>query len=210
MKKSGLSHVLLAAFVGIALISTAMPGLAQGAAGAAEEQLVRQGELAKMLVRVLNLNRDLPGDISPIQAAAILSKNKVMPLGGWKLDEVVTRDVLARLIGQALGYGDEVSNPDDPKAWINLLNEKGIPIGTIGQALSNLKPTAVPVAPGPGAVTTDPLKTPNFVRAEDALQNGADVNDPSTIRRVPVSLEEVKKLLQQVVVPVPPERVTPS
>jgi hypothetical protein len=172
------------------------------------DQQVTQGELAKLLVRILDLSRDIPGEFSPIQACGMLMKNGIMPEGGWKIDEVVTRAVLARVIVQSLGMAEKVSAPEDPKAWINLLTEMNVPIATVGQAVDNLGPSAVPVAPGPGIATTDPLKKPTFFRAEDALQDGADISDPSST--VGLSRDQITKIVTAIVVPPPRQPVTPD
>ena len=112
MKRTiGLAFTML---LGVTLLAS--PAWAQGEGSEGAE--VTQLELADILVNVMGLSRFLPGDPTAQERFAALMTNGVVPEGGWKADEVVTKAVLARVVVQAMGRANEVENPKDPASWV--------------------------------------------------------------------------------------------
>ncbi|MBU0677261.1 MAG: hypothetical protein KJ626_04020 [Verrucomicrobia bacterium] len=168
-------------------------------------QQVTQAELAQLLVNVLGLYRFLPASPTPQECFAVLLDNNISPEKGWKAEDVVTRADLARVIVQALQRTDEIENPDDPKEWIDLLKEMGVPIDSVGQAVDNVGPLAEPVALNVFEVTTDPLKTDQRRGEPDETESGADAEFVVII----TTIGEIQKIVD-FVQPPPPVHVTPN
>ncbi len=139
------------------------------------KQQATQCDLAKMLVEVLGLARFLPAAPSCQQAFAILLDNGISPLDGWDEAALVVKGDLARVIVQALKKQMEVKNPDDPKSWIEYLKSIGIPIDSVGEAVSYVGPLSEPVAPNVMQATTDPLRKRHKFDPLDETQYGVDM-----------------------------------
>ena len=133
-----MKKILVYMLAGLMMASTV--AMAQGRKSTAADssqasQPVTHPQLAELLVRALALVRFLPNAASSQQMFNILMQNGIAPQEGWKLDAVVTKADLARVIVQALRMEDEVENPNDPQAWINLLKELGISIDRLSEAI---------------------------------------------------------------------------
>lgn len=187
MKK--LVAMVLVAVVGLSLSLPNVQAADQGS------KQVTQGELASMLVRITGLTKYLPNNFSPVEASAVCLLNGIAPDGGWKMDQVVTRADLAKVVVQAMGKVDEVSNPDDPQAYIDYLKSIGVPIDTVTQAVGNLGPSADSVGLQPDNVgSTDPIKDPGPER-------GGGLNEGPTgtlLQSSFVTAEEVEKVIAAV------------
>jgi|GEM_PF-1583568 len=136
---------------------------------------VTQGELAQLVVRILGLSRFLPVAPSDQQCFDILLDNRVMPFDGWKSGKVVTKADLARVIVQALKKQSEIKNQDDPKEWIDYLKGLGIPIDSVGEAVSYLEPLPEPVASHVVSARVDPLLKRHRFNPVDEPQFGVDM-----------------------------------
>ena len=69
----------------------------------------------------------------------------------------LTKADLSRVIVQALQMDDQVENPNDPQAWINLLKELGISIDRLSETIQSVE--VLPDALGQDVTmsSTDPL-----------------------------------------------------
>ncbi len=198
---------LLVAVLAVAMLSPQAP--AQTPQNENEE--VRQGELALLLVNVLGLYRFLPAAPSEQEAVAVLLANGIAPANGWELNRPVVLADLAEIIVKSIDRAHEVENPDDPQSWIDLLNSIDVPIDTIGLALNNVEPAPEPISGNVfmSTVTTDPLKKRTFFGQPDEIDMGADVAYLYSER--PVTLPEVEEVVRRVPdVPRRPRPVTPD
>jgi len=159
-EKQKMKRILVYMMVGLMLATTA--AMAQGkkkadADKAQASQPVTHPQLADLLVKALGLVRFLPNAPSAQQMFDILMQNGIAPQDGWKLDAVVTKADLARVIVQALRAQDQVENPNDPQAWINVLKEMGISIDRLSETIQSVE--ALPDAIGQDLTmaSTDPL-----------------------------------------------------
>ena len=173
-----MKKILVYMLAGLMMASTV--AMAQGRKSTAADssqasQPVTHPQLAELLVRALALVRFLPNAASSQQMFNILMQNGIAPQEGWKLDAVVTKADLARVIVQALRMEDEVENPNDPQAWINLLKELGISIDRLSEAIQAVE--ALPDGLGQDVTmsSTDPLiGGPSF--APSTVQYSVDLN----------------------------------
>lgn len=136
---------------------------------------VTQCEFARLLVNVLGLARFLPANPSCQQLFAILMDNGISPADGWVADKVVNKADLARVIVLAMKKQDEVTNQNDPRAWIDYLRSIGVPIDTIGESMEFVEPLPEPVAPNVGVAATDPLMRRQKFNPLDETQYGTDM-----------------------------------
>jgi hypothetical protein len=147
--------------------------MAQGKKAKAESekaqasQPVTHPQLADRLVKALGLVRFLPNAPSVQQLFDILMQNGISPQDGWKLDAVVTKADLSRVIVQALRMEDQVENPNDPQAWINLLKELGITLDRLSATLQSIEVLPEGIGQDLTTQSTDPLVYGvNFARSE--------------------------------------------
>lgn len=141
------------------------------------ENVVSQGELARMMVNLLGLSKFLPSMPTDQEIVSALISNKISPAEGWSFEKPVNRGDLARVLVQALGEADQVADLENPESWIQFLVDQGIPIDTVGQALNPIGPMAVPVVVNKDLVSsTDPLKKPSDTSGHrpDGLIYGSD------------------------------------
>lgn len=164
------------------------------------EDVVNQGELARMLVAKLGLARFLPANPSDQQCCAILLLNGVAPLNGWEATKAVDKGVLARVIVQAVGSSDMVENPDDPNSWIKVFEQLGFSFESPGAAVSSLEPKpTIPVATAVFTTSTDPL-----VRREIPIPADEDRPFLGVLPR-----PNIIQVLETVVTPPPPRKPKP-
>lgn len=207
MKKKICTGVL-AAVVSIALLMPQTPAMAD------EENItngVRQGELALLLVNVLGLYRFLPAVPSEQEAIAALLANQIAPANGWEPQKLVVLADLAEVIVKALDRSHEVENPENPQSWINHLASIGVPIDTIGLALTNIDPLSEPIAGNvfSTTVSTDPLKKRAIFGQPDETETGTDV--ALLISQRPISLPDIIDVVVTIPdIPPRPRPVTPD
>jgi len=180
-----------------------------------DTQEVTQEELARVLANVMGLARFLPSPSTPQEVFALMMVNGVSPADGWAEDAVVNTADLARVIVQAMGMASEIENPDDPQAWVDYLAENGIPIGSIGEAVENVKPQAQPIADYVLAegLTSDPLRKQTIFGLPDEQQFGTDMALPGRPGIVvpPVPPEVIEDIISRLPIIPPPFRpVTPD
>ena len=155
-----MKKVLVLLMVGLMMVPAL--ALAQGKKAKADasktqaSQPVTHAQLAELLVKALGLVRFLPNAPSAQQMFDILMQNGIAPQDGWKLDAVLTKADLARVVVQALRWEDKVENPNDPQAWINLLKELGITLDRLSETIRSVE--VLPEAMGQDLTTqsTDP------------------------------------------------------
>ena len=155
-----MKKILVYMLAGLMMATTV--AMAQGRKKAEADQAqasqpVTHPQLAELLVRVLGLVRFLPNAATAQQRFDVLMQNGISPQDGWKLDAVVTKADLSRVIVQALQMDDQVENPNDPQAWINLLKELGISIDRLSETIQSVE--VLPDALGQDVTmsSTDPL-----------------------------------------------------
>lgn len=155
-----MKKILVMLVVGLTMASTDV--LAQGRKAAKDDpaqasQPVTHPQLAELMVRALGLVRFLPNAPTPQQMFDLLMQNGIVPQDGWKLDAVLTKADLARVIVQSLRMDDMVENPNDPQAWINTLKELGISIDRLSETIQSVE--ALPEGMGQDVAlqSTDPL-----------------------------------------------------
>lgn len=173
-----MKKILVYMLAGLMMASTV--AMAQGRKSTAADssqasQPVTHPQLAELLVRALALVRFLPNAPTSQQMFSVLMQNGIAPQDGWKLDAVVTKADLSRVIVQALQMEDEVENPNDPQAWINLLKEMGISIDRLSETIQAVE--ALPDGMGQDVTlsSTDPLiGDPPFVPS--TVQYSVDLN----------------------------------
>lgn len=195
-----------ALLVVVLAVATLIPQTSAAAAPSNNDE-VRQGELALLLVNVLGLYRFLPAAPSEQEAVAVLLANGIAPANGWELDKPVVLADLAQVIVKAIDRAHEVRNPADPQSWIDLLSSIGVPIDTIGMALDNVEPLAEPIAGNVfmSTVTADPLKRRAIFGQPDEVEMGTDVAFVYSER--PVTLPEIVEVV--LLVPERPPRPRP-
>lgn len=187
MKKIALVMVLLIAFG----VSTSVFAQAEEAGDGSE--LVTQGELAQMMVRMLGLYRYLPPDPTDGESFAILMVNKISPADGWNSKAAVTREDLARVAILAMGEGGSVENPDDPDSWVAALQAMGVDIESIGQVVAQVPPSEDFKSAGYSPGETDPIKQRRYFARPDERQLQSDLGNPTSI---PLTLNEVRYVVR--------------
>lgn len=168
MRKRGLTLLVVAAAV------AAMLAVVPETSAQEEAAPVTQAELASMMGKILGLQRFVPPTASPTDYFFVLAQNGIIPLDGWKADEVVTVNTLAVVVVQALGMVAEVEDPNDPASYVSLLQVQGVPLDTVGAALAQLKPLDLPVVPTVIAANVDPAQKREVFNPVDELTFGAD------------------------------------
>lgn len=166
--RKGLTLLVVAATVA-AMLSGVPEASAQE-----EAAPVTQAELASMMVKILGLQRFVPPTAFSTDHFLVLAQNGIIPLDGWKADEVVTVNTLAVVVVQALAMVADVEDPNDPASYVSLLQTQGVPLDTVGAALAQLKPLALPVAPTVIAANVDPAYKREVFNPVDELTFGAD------------------------------------
>ncbi len=201
--------------IGVALMIAAIAAasmLPQSQALAVENNdEVRQGELALLLVNVLGLYRFLPAAPTEQEAISVLLANRIAPANGWEPDKPVVLADLAEVIVKALDRAHEVEDPDDPQSWIDYLTSVGIPIDTVGMALNNVEPIAEPIAGNVfiSTASTDPLRRRAVFGQPDEAESGTDVAVLPSQR--PIALPEIVDVVVAIPdVPPRPRPVTPD
>ena len=200
---------IMAAVFAVGTILPHAPAWANDAEPETDE--VTQGELARLLVNVLGLYRFLPAAPTDQEAIAVLIANQIAPADGWDPSRAVVLSDLAQIIVKALDAAHEVADPDDPQSWIDYLAELGVPIDTVGLALTNVEPLAEPIGGNvfASAVTSDPLRKRAIFGQPDEVESGADV--AIMVTQQPVTLPEIIDVIVVLPdIPPPPPFVTPD
>lgn len=162
------------AFALMGLMIAAPVALAQGDKESSKKsqasQPVTHVQLAEIMVKALGLVRFLPNAPSAQQMFDVLMQNGISPQDGWKLDAVVTKADLSRVIVQALRKEDQVENPNDPQAWIDVLKELGISLDRLSETVQSVE--ALPEAMGQDSTmqSTDPLIYEVAFASSDSIQ----------------------------------------
>ena len=133
-------------------------------------------QLADRLVKALGLVRFLPAAPTAQQMFDVLMQNGISPLDGWKLDAVVTKADLARVIVQALRKEDAVENPNDPQAWLNVLKEMGISLDRLSETIQSVEVLPDGMGQDFELQSTDPLVRDVKFSPGSALQYSVDLN----------------------------------
>lgn len=203
MKKRTGMALVAAVFVMASLVPQAPAVAAQN------NDEVRQGELALLLVNVLGLYRFLPAVPTEQEAIAVLLSNRIAPANGWEPNKPVVLADLAEIIVRAVDRAHEVDDPDDPQSWINFLASIGVPIDTIGLALTNVEPLNEPIAGNVSLVTTDPLRRRAVFGQPDEAETGTDV--AFMVSQRPISLPDIVDVVVRIPdIPTRPRPVTPD
>jgi len=183
MKKLFVLFVLLIA-VGFSATVFAAPA-EEGKSGS---DLITQGELAQMMVKLMGLYRYLPPDPTDQECFTILMTNKVRPAAGWDAMASVTREDLAQVVILAMGEEGSVPNPEDPASWVATLQGMGVDIESVGQVVSEVPPTKDFKSADFNPASSDPLKQQRFFIQPDERQLQSDLGYQAS---VPLTLDEV-------------------
>lgn len=171
-------------------------------------ELITQGELAQMMVKLMGLYRYLPPDPTDQECFSILMTNNVRPADGWDVMASVTREDLARVVILAMGEEGSVENPDDPASWVSALQAMGVDIESVGQVVSQVPPEKDFKSSDFGPSSSDPIKQQRFFTQPDERQLQNDFGLPTS---VPLTLDEVVDILRQTEpTDFLPEPVTPN
>lgn len=166
----------------VALMVAPAIGMAQGKKAKGEDSQaqvskpVTHPQLAELLVKALGLVRFLPASPSAQQMFTVLMQNGIVPQDGWKLDAVVTKADLARVIVQALGWEDKVENPNDPQSWINVLKQAGISLERLSQTIQFVEALPEGMAQDVTLSSTDPLIYGENLAPGSSVQYTVDLN----------------------------------
>ena len=166
----------------VALMVAPAIGMAQGKKAKGEDSKaqvskpVTHPQLAELLVKALGLVRFLPASPTAQQMFTVLMQNGIVPQDGWKLDAVVTKADLARVIVQALGMEDRVENPNDPQSWINLLKQAGISLERLSQTIQSVEALPEGMAQDVTLSSTDPLIYGENLAPGSSIQYTVDLN----------------------------------
>lgn len=187
-----MKNVLILLLVGLML--TPAMALAQGkkakkeSSKAMASQPVTHAQLADMLVRTLDLVRFIPSPPTVQAKYTVLIQNGIAPKDGWKLEAVVNKADLARVIVQSLRMEDQVENPEDPQSWIDLLKALGVSTDRLSQTIQSVE--ALPEAMGKDVplYSTDPLVYGENLAPGNSIQYTVDLN---LVRRVLSEMEMI-------------------
>ncbi len=137
---------------------------------------VTHAELARILVNILGLSRQLPVGATAQQHFAALMDNRITVPGGWVTDATVTKGDLAVAIVKSMKAMGEVVeiDTDDSRAAIAWLRENGVPIDSIGGSVASLRPLADTGGAGPFDTDTDPISRREVYSTVDEPESGAD------------------------------------
>ncbi len=180
------------------LLTAVLPAFGQddAAPAAAKEAGLTQGQAAVIIARRLGLFNVAASAATQASAIQLLSGRGVAPEGGWNADTLLTPGQLARLLVQALGLEDELSEAQiagtDNQPYIDLLIEKyGVDVSELG--------TAAEVA---GAVPGDNgLNDPADESNKDPLVSSplSGPGDDSEPESIPVSQSDLEATLAAIV-----------
>ena len=169
--------VLLAGLMMAPAIGMAQGGKSKGdAAKAQASQPVSHPQLAELMIKALGLVRFLPASPSAQEMFAVLMQNGIVPQAGWKLDAVVTKADLARVLVQALGLDERVENPNDPQGWINVLKQAGISLERLSQTIQVVEALPEALAQDVTLSSTDPLVYGETLAPGSSIQYTVDLN----------------------------------
>lgn len=145
--------IMLMAGLLVASVAIAAPAKAK----AEEAQPVTHPQLADLMVKALGLIRFLPNAPTAQQRFDILMQNGIRPENGWKLDGIVSKADLARVLVQAMRKDDEVENPNDPQSWIDFLRAEGIALDRLSQTIQSVEVLPDSMGQQIPLQSTDPL-----------------------------------------------------
>jgi hypothetical protein len=126
------------------------PANGEGTPPVVQEKPMTQGELAVAIVRMLGLDSEIDENmgakatllLNPTVAqqvyADFLASRGIRPLEGWKINEPVTKEVLAVVVVQVLGLLGEVENRDNPDDYIAVLEAHDIVLTSVRDVLSEI------------------------------------------------------------------------
>ena len=153
-----MKKILVLLWVGLMVAAGGATAQGRRSGGEAEaSRPVTHPEMAELLVKALGLVRFLPNAPSAQQTFDILMQNGIAPEGGWKLDGVVTRADLARVVVLALRMEDMVENPSDPQSWLNAMRELGIPMERLSETIQSVEALPEGIGKDMTLQSTDPL-----------------------------------------------------
>lgn len=127
----------------VGLLSS-LPGYCAGGTSSGpdenEEEAVTytQGQLAAAIVRSLGLEDEIGFDRTVEEYMNFLHAKGIAPLSGWDANAEVTKEVLAVVVVQTLGFGPEVRDPTNPSAYVAVLDDHGFSLEDVRKVLSNI------------------------------------------------------------------------
>lgn len=198
MKKLVILLVLIMA-VGFSATLIAAPGDGGGrgvggrGGGGRGGDLISQGELGQMMVRILGLSRFLPSDPTDQECFSILMVNGIRPVEGWDTSAAVTREDLARVVLTATGEQGSVENPEDPASWVATLQGMGVDIESVGQTVSQVGPEKDFRSTDFNPASSDPVKRQRFFTQPDERSMQNDMGAPFS---APLTFDEVKRVVR--------------
>lgn len=163
---------------------------------AQETSVLSQGRAAVMLAQRLGFALQTSRTLTEVEATRLLMENNISPFGGWKVDEPILENDLARILVQALGNEGEIPeserNNPETTAYADLLLRKydvvvtGVELPT---GVLDVNPTSETAGPAGTSVSTDPLITNEL---------GGDPSQISTTVLGPVFLPVTEEIFRQI------------
>jgi hypothetical protein len=186
-----MKRILVFLLVGLMMAGTAATAQTKEKAEpkkAQASQPVTHPQLAELLVKALGLVRFLPNAPTAQQMFDVLMQNGISPAGGWSLDAVVTKADLSRVIVQALRKEDEVENPNDPQAWIDVLKAMGVSLDRLSETIQSVEVLPEGMGQDVTLQSTDPLIYGVNFAPGNSIQYTVDLN---LVTRVFTELEMI-------------------
>jgi hypothetical protein len=135
---------------------------AEAAEPVVEEKPMTQGELAIIIVRMLGLEDEID-EAYGAQAglglrpdtwmrvySGFLAERGVAPFGGWRVDEEVTKEVLAVVVVLITGLFAEVEDPTKEESYVAALEAHDIQLSSVRDVLSEIEKRNLVVQIVPG------------------------------------------------------------
>jgi len=116
-----------------------------------KEKPMTQAELAAVIIRMLGIESEIDQNAGAKTALLMRPNNfkmvyidfmrsrGIQPLGGWKPNEEVTKEVLAVVVVQVLGLLSEVEDPEDPDDYVAVLEEHDLILTNVRDVLSEIE-----------------------------------------------------------------------
>jgi hypothetical protein len=138
----------------------------------AEEMAINQGRAAVLLANSLGFYVSQDGPLTPVRAVELLMQNGISPLDGWKVNEMLTVDTMAIILGQALGLDENFT--EEQKADPTGQPYKDALIAEFNLDLDQIVSGAIQVTSGPNPNDGAPGTVQPFPDDPDLL---VSVND---------------------------------
>jgi len=144
----------------------------------AEEDTLTQGDVATALVQKLGISKNLPLRYTDATAIDALRANSISPFGGWDAARKLKVGDFAKIMVESLGWSGRIplEQQGQPRSYVALLEDSGIPVDSVSDALAKLRPLAT--SKDGGVIrqlsSSDPLTRRPILGARDESALGVD------------------------------------